>query len=243
MNAALQTSDRAPLVFTRQNSYIGVLIDDLVTRGTEEPYRMFTSRAEFRLLLRQDNADTRLCEIGYEAGLLPQEHYDLFRSRSDKTEREILRLSSTRVRQDDIEFAPLVGGKIPVDGITLYDALKRPETDIKNLAPYYSPPNDLGRDELEKIGITIRYDGYIKRQERLLKRTLDAENRSIPTDFDYSTTPGISSEVAEKLERIRPQNLGQASRISGVTPAALTILHIFLEKQSRMAMQKDDNAK
>ena len=242
MNAALKTSDKAPLVFTRQNSYIGVLIDDLVTRGTEEPYRMFTSRAEFRLLLRQDNADTRLCKIGHEAGLLPQENYDLFRSRSDKVEREISKLSSIRVKQDDKKFAPLVGGKIPMDGITLYDALKRPEADIKNLAPYYAPPNDLDSDNIEKIGIIIRYDGYIKRQERLLKKTIDAENRSIPADFDYSSTPGISLEIAEKLNRIRPQSLGQASRISGVTPAALTILHIFLEKQSRMAKRKADNA-
>ena len=129
-----------------------------------------------------------------------------------------------------------------MDGITLYDALKRPEADINNLAPYYTSPDDLDSDSVEKIGIIIRYDGYIKRQERLLKKTIDAENRSIPADFDYSSTPGISSEVAEKLNRIRPQSLGQASRISGVTPAALTILHIFLEKQSRMAKRKADNA-
>lgn len=243
INAARMIDGDEPVIFTRQNSYIGVLIDDLVTRGTEEPYRMFTSRAEFRLLLRQDNADSRLCQIGYDAGLLPQENYDLFRKRSDQVEREIARLSSIRVKREDKEFESALGGNVPIDGITLYDALKRPETDIRSMAPYYIPPSDLCVSDIEKIAITIRYDGYIRRQERLLKKTLNSESRSIPADFDYSSTPGISAEVAEKLNKIRPQSLGQASRISGVTPAALTILHIFLEKQSRISKRQSDNDK
>lgn len=234
INAALSVKGGEPLVLTRQNSYIGVLVDDLVTRGTEEPYRMFTSRAEFRLLLRQDNADLRLCDTGRRVGLLSDHDYDVFRRKRDRIERELARISNIRVRPGDVpdEDFQRYGGGIPADGILLSDLLRRPGVGLSSL-PFHEPGVDLSRDDMEQIEISIKYEGYIERQGRMLKRTMEAERKRFPPGFDFSSVHGLSGEVVEKLNEIRPLNLGQASRISGVTPAALTILHIHLEKLSR----------
>lgn len=216
MNAALKVAGQEQEVFTRQNSYIGVLIDDLVTKGTEEPYRMFTSRAEFRLLLRPDNADMRLCDIGRRVGLLNQRDYDKFEKKRAGIQKEIARLKSTRAPGN-------------MAGASLWDILKRPEATVRGFENFQI--SDGMTDEMiECVETECKYEGYIMRQERLLLKTAKSEAKKFPPGFDFSTAPGLSMEVIEKLNRVRPLNLGQASRISGVTPAALSILHIYLEK-------------
>ncbi|MBI4666636.1 MAG: tRNA uridine-5-carboxymethylaminomethyl(34) synthesis enzyme MnmG [Nitrospinae bacterium] len=230
INSALYTKGGAQVTFHRQESYIGVMIDDLVTKGTSEPYRMFTSRAEFRLLLRQDNADLRLCDTGHRVGLLAKADYEAFSKKRERIQKELQEIENKRIKRDSVlDGESMFGGKIPEDGITLKDLLRRPEVAFNDL-PKYARPDDLTEEEAEQIEITVKYEGYIKRQERLLEKTLESENKMFPPDFDFSQAPGLSSEVREKLVKIRPANLGQASRISGVTPAALTILHIYLEK-------------
>lgn len=232
INAALSVKGEDSLVLTRQNSYIGVLIDDLVTKGTEEPYRMFTSRAEFRLLLRQDNADLRLCDIGKRVGLLEPADYEAFCCKREKIESEKAKLRSTRLKPN-VHDTKSLGGKIPGDGILLSDLLKRPEVTLLDL-PGYQPPPGLTQAEMEQIEIFFRYEGYIARQERLLEKATRSENKQFPQPFDFKAVPGISMEIREKLEKVRPLNLGQAARISGVTPAALIVLHIYLEKISAL---------
>lgn len=231
INAALHVEEKEKLVFERQNSYIGVMVDDLVTKGTAEPYRMFTSRAEFRLLLREDNADMRLCDIGHRVGLLKETDYNAFQEKREKIERELKRIDKIRIKGSDIAGVANLGGEIPSDGILLKDLLKRPEVSIKTV-PGYIPDEPLSDEEAGQIEIMIKYEGYIKRQERLVQKTLESEHKCFPKDFDFQRAPGLSAEVQEKLIKARPLNLGQASRISGVTPAALTALHIYLEKLS-----------
>lgn len=232
INAALYAKGKEMVTLTRQNSYIGVMIDDLVTKGTNEPYRMFTSRAEFRLILRQDNADIRLCGIGHDVGLLTDGDYEKYLEKKARVDRELNRLEGKRVVAgafggDEI----LSGGRIPDDGISVKDLLRRPEMRLGNIPGYELPP-DLRDEEIEQIEISVKYEGYIKRQEKLLAKTSESEHRTFPPDFDFMSAPGLSNEVRDKLTAIRPLNLGQAGRISGVTPAALTILHIYLEKLS-----------
>ncbi len=234
INAVAYVKEIEQLVLTRQNSYIGVMIDDLVTKGTSEPYRMFTSRAEFRLLLRHDNADLRLCDIGHKIGLLDETSYAIFNQKRERIEKEIDKLSRTRIKPSDANkngMEVALGGKIPDDGILLSNLLKRPGVTLHDL-PRYDPPNDFSSVEKEQVEITFRYEGYIKRQEKLVAKTMQSENKAFPPDFDFSQTPGLSNEVREKLLKIKPLNLGQASRISGVTPAALSALHIYLTKYS-----------
>lgn len=234
INAARSVRSYEPVLFGRQNSYIGVMIDDLTTKGTEEPYRMFTSRAEFRLLLRPDNADQRLCQTGRDAGLLDDESWERFLAKRGRIKRETAKLKSFRIKPGDVREADLVGlgGGIPGGGMSLWDMLKRHNINIIDL-PFYERPDDLTDIDAEVIQTECKYEGYIKRQERLVVKTKKSEEKMFPANFDFYKTPGLSMEVREKLERIKPLNLGQASRISGVTPAALSILHIYLEKLSR----------
>lgn len=233
INAARSVKSQGPIVFERQSSYIGVLIDDLTTKGTEEPYRMFTSRAEFRLLLRPDNADLRLCETGRDAGLLNDENWERFCEKRGRINRETDKLKSLRIKPGSVREADLVGlgGGIPSGGMSLWDVLKRNKINMIDL-PFYERPLDLTNIDSQVIETECKYEGYIKRQEKLVLKTRKSEEKKFPADFDFSKTPGLSMEVREKLERIKPLNLGQASRISGVTPAALSILHIYLEKLS-----------
>ena len=211
VNAARRVRGLEPVVLKRDDAYIGVLIDDLVTKGTIEPYRMFTSRAEYRLLLRQDNADLRLSELGYEIGLLPLRNHRIFRAKQEAIVREIARLESTRTGSE-----------------TLAQQLRRPEVRYSDLVT----ESTLTKEEIEQIEITLKYAGYISRQENEINKLKELESKRIPSDFDYSSVPSLRQEARQKLSTIRPGTVGQASRISGVSPADISILLVWLKRQN-----------
>ncbi|MBI5190525.1 MAG: tRNA uridine-5-carboxymethylaminomethyl(34) synthesis enzyme MnmG [Nitrospirae bacterium] len=222
INAARSVRGEPPLVLGRDEAYIGVMVDDLVTRGADEPYRMFTSRAEYRLLLREDNADMRLTQYGYDIGLVTQADYDRFVRKRDAVERELARLGGTRVALE---------GERP----TLMEYLRRPDVtyqDIERLSPSEAHLCD---SAMEQVEILVKYEGYIKRQAGEVERLRRYERRTVPDDFDYSLLSGLSLEVRQKLERVRPRSVGQAGRIPGITPAATAILLVALEKRRRMS--------
>lgn len=232
VNAALRTKDQPPFIINRCKGYTGVLIDDLVTKGTNEPYRMFTSRVEYRLLLREDNADLRLSKLGYKAGLLSKERYQEIEEKAKKIKNEIKRLTSTRIFptpgvNDNLRKLKSSPIKSPC---SVRDILKRPEIhyqDLDYLFPSFWKVNSKISQEVE---IEVKYEGYIKRQNSQMEKFRQMENQRISPDLDFNKIPGLSREVKEKLSRIRPTSLGQASRISGVTPAAISILMIYLKK-------------
>lgn len=231
INAALKVKEKQPLIITRQQAYIGVLIDDLVTKGTQEPYRMFTSRAEHRLLLREDNADIRLCEIGRSIGLLGENDYKLFIQRKEQYEYILNRLKTTRIKGQTVASILNHSGYVELnEPITLYQLLKRPNITIKQieiLEPSLSTINSSIKDAIE---VEIKYDGYIKRELELINRLSRLEDTRIPDDFAYENIPGLSREIKEKLNKYKPLTLGQASRISGVTPAAIAILDVYIKR-------------
>jgi tRNA uridine 5-carboxymethylaminomethyl modification enzyme len=233
INAALTTQEREPIIIDRSEGYIGVLIDDLVTKGTKEPYRMFTSRSEYRLILREDNADLRLREKGFQVGLITQEEYEHFRKKKKAIEEELVRLRSIQVRADAQTIEVLVRlGTTPIKNpATLEEILRRPEVSYKTLlALGYPPQEEISAVVIEQVEIQIKYAGYINRQEVQVEKFKKMEKIKIPFDFDYRKIPGLSREVQEKLTAIRPVSLGQASRISGITPAALSILMVYLKR-------------
>ncbi len=239
INAGLKVRGHESLVLDRTQGYTGILIDDLITKGTNEPYRMFTSRAEFRLHLRIDNADRRLTPLGYAAGLVREQHYREFLVKQERIERAIRLLNERRVDPADPLCAralakldgPAANGERP----TLAQLLRRPEVGVEDL-------DDLLRRELGEI-ITlvelkcaetdVKYEGYLQQQQRHMERLRKAEARRIPESFSFEGIPGISREIREKLARVRPATLGQASRIPGVTPAAISILNVYIENGSR----------
>ena len=236
-NAALQVSEREPWCPRRDEAYIGVLIDDLVTRGTTEPYRMFTSRAEYRLSLREDNADLRLTPKGRELGLVDDERWQVFTAKREMVETETTRLNSITVRPADVpvdsDFGPLRRDA------TAYDLLRRPEVRYEDLVAlervgpaygYADLSDDVATQVARQLEIQARYSGYIKRQTQEIARHRKHESTALPADFDYSNVSGLSNEVREKLAHIRPQSIGQATRISGMTPAAISLLLIHLKK-------------
>jgi tRNA uridine 5-carboxymethylaminomethyl modification enzyme len=235
INAALRIRKQQPLVLSRSEAYIGVLIDDLVTRGTLEPYRMFTSRAEYRLILREDNADIRLREKGYEIGLVSEDHVGLYREKRELVDREISRLKKTWVRSSPGINAILAQkGTTVISGeASLDQLLKRPELsydDILSISPWPEPATG---DAAEQVEIQVKYEGYIQRQLEQVERFSSLEQRDIPGDMDYDAVTGLGAEVRQKLKQVRPVSLGQASRISGVTPAAISLLMVALEKRKR----------
>lgn len=232
VNAAHKVLGREPFVLSRSSSYIGTLIDDLVTKGCSDPYRMMTSRSEYRLLLRQDNADERLMPTGHKLGLISDNDYDTFLKRRELKEKEIERVTHTFLPpKDDLNDLLKEKGTAPIStGTRLADLIKRPQLDYKCLADFDKDRPQLPDDVCEKVEIEIKYDGYISRQKAQVDEMLRLENKPIPKDFDYSAIKGLRLEAVEKLNKIRPENIGQASRISGVSPADVSVLLIYLSK-------------
>ncbi|MCI8827383.1 MAG: tRNA uridine-5-carboxymethylaminomethyl(34) synthesis enzyme MnmG [Ruminiclostridium sp.] len=235
VNAALKLLGREPLVLDRSQGYIGVLIDDLVTKGTNEPYRMMTSRTEYRLLHRQDNADQRLCPVGYRLGLVSQERYQAVLEKYQAVEREEHRLAHCGVAPSDALNALLEEkGEPPVkNSQRLSDLLRRPKLCYADLAPFDPERPPLPKAVTEQVEISVKYAGYIARQQRQVEEMRRLESKALPPELDYSTLTGLRLEARQKLGQIRPQNLGQAGRISGVSPADVAALMIHLERLER----------
>ena len=231
-NAALAVRGEDPLILDRSSAYIGVLIDDLVTKGTDEPYRMFTSLAEYRLLLRSDNADLRLTEIGRRAGLVTDEQYADFCARRDAVHAELERLRSVKVDPTEHVQSALDGrGSSRITTRTsLKDLLRRPEVPYDLIREVSPPETDLDERDRESVEVQLKYEGYIDRQEAQVARFRDLEKKLIPEDLVYHTLPQLSHEAGEKLTRVKPRSLGQASRIPGVSPADISVLMITLRK-------------
>ena len=232
VNAALALLGREPLVLKRSESYIGTLIDDLVTKGTEEPYRMMTSRSEYRLVLRQDNADQRLTAIGHRIGLVNDERLAAVEAKYAAVAQEIKRLARTGIPGSDALNALLTErGTTPVnDGCRLIDLLRRPQLSYADLRPFDPAPQELAADVVEQVEITVKYEGYIQRQQKQVEEFERLERRLLPEDMDYDHIQGLRLEAREKLSAIRPRSLGQAGRISGVSPADMAALMIYLGK-------------
>jgi tRNA uridine 5-carboxymethylaminomethyl modification enzyme len=236
INAALRVKKKEPLVLKRNEGYIGVLIDDLTTKGTEEPYRMMTARAEYRLLLRQDNADERLTPYGYKVGLISEDRYEKFLQKQTMIREEIERLKQIRISPSKMSEAflkILIGENIQAG--SLFEFLRRPEVHYHHFSLLDIPMPKLPPDVVAEVETRIKYEGYLKRQESLSLDFEKLENKKLPEDLDYQAISTISKEAREKLSRIRPLSLGQAARISGVSPADISVLSILLEKQERLA--------
>jgi tRNA uridine 5-carboxymethylaminomethyl modification enzyme len=233
INASLYIRGEEPLILQRSDAYIGVLVDDLVTKGTAEPYRMFTSRAEYRLHLREDNADLRLREMGYRIGLVKEEDYRIFLEKKTAIEKTLFKISNIRVNptKENNEILHRWGSSPLKKEVSLQEILKRPETHFGHLFTFDRNLENLPKEVWEQVEIQVKYDGYIKRQMEQIERFKKLEDLRFPEDFDFSLVIGLSKEVMEKLTKIRPFSLGQASRISGVTPAAISILMVNLKKQ------------
>jgi tRNA uridine 5-carboxymethylaminomethyl modification enzyme len=232
INAVLKVRGAEPLVLERSQAYIGVLIDDLVTRGTKEPYRMFTSRAEYRLLLREDNADLRLREIGHRLGLVTEPVYQAFVEKKQTIEKWIRQLEEHKIKPEPaaLEHLAALGSPAFSNTLSLAQLLRRPEIFYEHLFFFEPDLTRLDPRILEEVGTRIKYDGYIRRQEQQVERTRKMENLRLPADLDYQTVYGLTSEVREKLGRVQPLTLGQAGRIAGVTPAALMAIQIHLKR-------------
>ena len=231
INAARKLQGKDPLILNRSQAYIGVLIDDLITKGTNEPYRMMTSRAEYRLLLRQDNADLRLTKIGHEVGLIDDNRYEKLLIKEKMIEEEIQRLQHTTIggKKEVQKLLEQYGSTLLQSGSTLADLLKRPELSYDILAPIDEDRQNLPEDVCEQVNISLKYEGYITRQQKQVIQYQTLEPRKIPEDIDYTKVNSLRKEAVQKLDDLRPISVGQASRISGVSPADISVLLIYLE--------------
>lgn len=237
INASRNIQGQEALILDRSDAYIGVLIDDLVTKGTNEPYRMMTSRAEYRLVLRQDNADLRLTQMGYDLGLVTEERYEKFTRKKAMIEEELERLKETKVypNEQTNQLIRSMGSPDLKNDTSLYDLMKRPEFDYGSIGIFDKDRKDLPKEVTSQVQTISKYEGYIKKQEDQINHFKKVEERDLSTIEDYSKIDNLSNEAVQKLSQIRPETLGQASRISGVSPADITSLQIYLEVQRRNA--------
>ena len=232
INAALKIKGKEPMVLDRSQAYIGVLIDDLITKGTNEPYRMMTSRAEYRLLLRQDNADLRLTKIGHEVGLIDDERYNRLLEKEKLIEQEIERVNNVNIGANKAvqELMDRCGSTRLQSGMRMSELIKRPELTYDMLAEIDPDRPELPYDVREQVNISVKYEGYINRQLRQVEQYKKLENKRIPENIDYNNVYSLRKEAVQKLNDLRPASVGQASRISGVSPADISVLLIYLEK-------------
>ncbi len=231
INAARRAQGKGPFTLKRSDAYIGVMIDDLVTKGTNEPYRLLTSRAEYRLLLRHDNADLRLTPMGHELGLISDQRYADFLAKRQAITDELARLEHTRLKPKDVNpwlearhFAPLK------DGVLASDFLKRPEINYQTLAQFLPETPTLDHRVIEQVEIQIKYAGYIAKEEASVAKLKRLEGKKIPARIDYEAINGLATEARQKLVKIQPETIAQASRISGVNPADVAILSVYIEQ-------------
>lgn len=242
INAALRIKGKEPLILSRSDAYIGVLIDDLVTKGTSEPYRMMTSRSEYRLLLRQDNADLRLTEMGYRVGLVSEERYKKYLERKEAIDNEIERIKNLQItnKREVNEFLYTLNSAELKKPTSLYELIKRPELDYYMVAPLDIERPDLRKDIQDQVNIMSKYEGYIQKQMEQVEQFKKFEKKMIPQDIDYSNVHGLRTEAKLKLNQIRPVSIGQASRISGVSPADISVLLIYLEQKYKFKTMQEE---
>ena len=233
INTALKIKGKEPLILKRSDAYIGVLIDDIVTKGTNEPYRMMTSRAEYRLLLRQDNADLRLTEMGHEAGLVTDERYNNFLNKKKNIENEIERIKRKTIKANEKtnELLEKYNTTPITNGTKLADLIKRTELDYEKLAQLDEDRPELTKQEREEVNIQVKYEGYIKMQEEQVEKFKKLEEKKLSENIEYSKINGLCLEARQKLDKFKPTSVGQASRISGVSPADISVLLIYLEQR------------
>lgn len=233
INAARLVQGEEPFVMKRNEGYIGVMIDDLVTKGTNEPYRLLTSRAEYRLLLRHDNADFRLSKIGYDLGLLSEERYQNFLEKKEQVEKELARLKTIRLKPTEVaDYLEEKGEPQLKDGILVYDFIRRPYVKYADITQFTPTETTLSKEVMEQVEIYIKYEGYIEKAFRKADKVKRMENKRIPEGIDYSAINGIATEAIEKLTKIQPETIAQASRISGVNPSDISILMVYVEQGS-----------
>jgi len=237
INAARKVLGKEPVVLDRSQAYIGVLIDDLVTKGTDEPYRLLTSRAEYRLLLRHDNADLRLTEIGYKVGLISPERYQRLKRKKERIEQEIARLREIKIRptKEVRQFLRELNTAEIQQPVTLAQLLKRPELSYQDIVTLSPPAEELPDEVIEQVEIQLKYEGYIRKSLQQVEKMKKMEEKKIPSWVDYDQVPGISSEAREKLNKVQPLSIGQASRISGVNPSDISILLVYIEQSGKVS--------